>query len=245
MDEVQLPPGIYTNIFPVALPEEPVTVMAIERAKAVDLRPLINEIRASGVPVQVYAHQDRVYGYGQDAASFLSTKGFQATQIHLPSLPALGAHLVIDGIVSLALARGFWQRRRLSPHSVVGRTEIFRQQLAGVVARGNVRVFAGYDLRCTYHAAVERLGLIVDVVWAYQDKNGDPLNTRQMSERNALTEALVVQEEFLRGTNRINQQISQIRMHRYLLPFAQEFQNVPLPCGGEARIAPLPFPVLL
>lgn len=245
MDDVQLPPGIYTNVFPVILPEEPVTVMVIERARAIDLRPLIIEIGASGVSMQVYAHQDRVYGYGPDAVSFLSTKGFQATQIHLSSLPALAAHLVIEGIVSLALARGFWQRRRLSPRGVIGRTEIFRQPPAGVVARGNVKVFAGYDLRCTYHAAVELLGLIVDVVWAYQDRNGEPLSTRQMSERNALTEALVVQEEFLRGTNRVNQQISQIRMHRYLLPFAQEFQTIPLSCGGEARIVSLPFQVLL
>lgn len=246
MDIVQLQPGIYTNIFPVNLPEEPITVMVIERARAADLRGLRAEVAQAGVQVRVYAHRDRVYGYGQDAVDFLSFKGFQETQIALPSVSALGAQLVIDGIVSLALKRGFWQKNKTSPFSVMGRTEIFRPQPAGVVAGGNVKVFAGYDLRCAYHAGVESLGLIVDVIWAYQDSNRNQLSTRQMRALNALTEALIVQEEYLRGTNnRVNQQISQIRMHRYTLPFVQEFAQVPLPCGGQAKIESAPFSVML
>lgn len=60
-----------------------------------------------------------------------------------------------------------------------------------------------------------------------------------------MNEALVIQEEYLRGTNRFNLQISQIRMHDYLLPFAQEFQTIPLPCGGQARLKLEPFSVIL
>jgi hypothetical protein len=66
-----------------------------------------------------------------------------------------------------------------------------------------------------------------------------------MRARNALNEALVVQEEFLRGTTRFNLQISQIRMHSYLLPFAQEFHTFLLPCGGQAQLESVPFPVIL
>lgn len=245
MDSVQLQPGIYTNIFPVILPDEPVTVMVIERSKATDLRPLIADITHAEVQVQVYAYKERVFGYGQDAVSFLSSKGFHDERVHLPNLHTLGAHLVIDGIVALALERGFWQRKRFAPRGVVGRTMIFRPQPAGIVARGDVRIFAGYDLRCTYHAAVESLGLIVDVVWAYQDRNGNSLHPRQMRAQNAMTEALYVQEELLRGTSRVNQQISQIRMHRHVLPFVQEFQDIPLPCGGNAHIESVPFQVIL
>lgn len=244
MDNVQLQPGIYTNIFPVILPEEPVTVMVIERAKAVDLRPLIAEITHSHVQVDVYAHKDKVYGYGQDAETFLATKGFSKQQIRLVDLPALAAHIVIEGLVSLALTKGFWMRKKFSPKGVMGRTEIFRQQPAGVV-QGNIKIFAGYDLRCSYYSAVESLGLTVDVVWAYRDKNDTPLTTRQMWESNALSEARVIQEEILRGTNRANQQISKIRLHHYLLPFVQEFAGIPLFYGGQARLETVPFPVIL
>lgn len=244
MDNVQLQPGIYTNIFPVIAPEEPVTVMVIERAKAVDLRPLIAEITRSNLQVDVCAYKDRVYGYGRDAEAFLSTQGFAEEQIRLTDLPALAAHVVIEGLVSLALTKGFWMQKKFSPKGVIGRTEIFRQQPAGVV-QGNIRIFVGYDLRCTYYSTVESLGLVVDVVWAYRDEKNTPLTTRQMRESNALSEARVIQEEILRGTNRANQQISQIRMHRYLLPFAQEFSVVPLFHGGQARIAPVPIPVVL
>lgn len=245
MDNVQLQPGIYTNIFPVALPDGPVRVMVIERSKATGLRPLLDEIARSGAQVQVYAHKARVFGYGQDAENFLSPKGFQKMQVSPLSWPTLGAHLVIDGIVSVALKHGFWQKKRFSPRGVIGRTKIFRSSPAGLAARGSVKIFLGYDLRCTYYSAVESLGLIVDVVWAYQDSNGNPLNTRQMRERNAMIEALLIQEELLRGTNRVNQQISKIRMHRYLLPFAQEFQTIPLICGGEAHVEAVPFQVIL
>lgn len=245
MDNVQLQPGIYTNIFPVILPDEPVTVMVIERSRATNLRPLVDDIANADVQVQVYAYKDRVFGYGQDAASFLSSKGFHQEQVHLSDWHDLGAHLVIDGIVALALERGFWQRKRFSPRGVVGRTEIFRPQPSGTVAQGNVKIFAGYDLRCTYHAAVDSLGLIVDVIWAYQDRNGNSLNPRQMRAQNAMTEALYVQDELLRGTSRVNPQISQIRMHRQILPFVQEFQAIPLPCGGDAYIEPIPFQVIL
>jgi hypothetical protein len=245
MDNIQLQPGIYTNIFPVILPKEQVTIMAIERAKAVDLRPLLVEISSVAAQVQIYAYKDYVYGYGKDAMSFLAPKGFRETQVDLLTFSALGAHLVIDGIVSLALDHGFWQRKSFSPRSVIGRTEILEPQPAGVISQGSIKIFAGYDLRCTYHEAVESLGMIVDVIWAYQSKSGTFLNPRQMREYNAMSEALIIQDELLRGTNRVNSQISQIRMHRYILPFVQKFQSVPLPCGSEAHINPIPFQVIL
>lgn len=245
MDSVQLLAGIYTNVFPVILPEEKVTVMVIERSKASDLRPMNEEIARAGAQVQIYAHKDRVFGYGRDAVDFLSTKGFQETHVRLFEHYALGAHLVIDGIVSLALGRGFWLRKNFSPLGVIGRTEIFRSQPTGIVAQGSVKIFAGYDLRCAYHVAVESLGLIVDVIWAYQDRDGNPLSTREMAKRNAMTEALCIQEELLRGTCRVNSQISKIRLHQQILPFVQEFQSVPLPCGGEAHIESVPFQVIL
>jgi hypothetical protein len=245
MDEVQLRPGLYTNVFPVTLPAEPFAVMVIERAQATDLKALRTEIERSSASVKVYAHRDRVYGYGQDAAQFLSPKKFTEETVHLMKVPALGARLVVDGIIALAQSKEFWLPMVSAPKGVEARTKIFRQQPAGVIAQGEIQIFAGYDLHCVYYPLLESLGLIVDVVWTYRDRNKTPLSTRQMWQRNALGEARVVQEEILPGTNRVNQQISQIRMHRYLLPFAQEFAAIPLFGGGEARITPVPFQVIL
>ncbi len=245
MNSVQLQPGLYTNIFPVTLPEEAVTVMVIERAQAVDLRTLRNEIEGQKAKFFVYAHKNHVYGYGRDALTFLSGRDFQEDRIFLRDIPTLAAHVVMDGLILSALDKGFWQRERTSPKGVEARAEIFRPSPKGVTPQGRVKVFAGYDLRCVYYPTVESLGLVVDVIWAYQDEHGNPLNTHQMRVKNALNEALVIQEEYLRGTTRFNLQISQMRMHNYLLPFAQEFCEFLLPCGGKAQLASIPFPVIL
>jgi len=245
MDKVQLQPGIYTNIFPVILPDEPLSFMETQRAQLTDLRELRNEIEQANRHVVVYADRNRVYGYGEDAEALLSTKGFRKNQILLKQVPALAAHIVLQGLIDAALAKGFWQRRKMSLKGVDARTEIFHPTPKGTTAQGRVKVFVGYDLRCAYYPAVESFGLVVDVTWAYQDDSGTPLNTPQMRTRNALNEALVIQEELLRGTNRLNLQIAQIRMHNYLLPFVQEFQSISLPCGGQARLEPEPFSVIL
>jgi len=245
MDKVQLQPGIYTNIFPVILPDEPVSFMEIQRAQATALRELRNEIEQANQRVVVYAHRDRVYGYGEDAETFLSAKGFGKTSVLFEQVPALATHVMLQGLIDAALAKGFWQRRKMSLKGVDARTEIFRPTPKGTTVQGRVKVFVGYELRCAYYPAVESFGLVVDVTWAYQDERGTPLNTPQMRTRNALNEALVIQEELLRATNRLNLQIAQIRMHNYLLPFVQEFQSIALPCGGQARLEPEPFPVIL
>jgi hypothetical protein len=245
MDKVQLQPGIYTNIFPVILPDDPVTFMEIQRAQATDLRELRNEIEQANQHIFVYAYKDRVYGYGQDASNVLSAKGFAKITVLLKQVPALAAHVVVQGIIDAALVKGFWQRRRMSLKDVEARTEIFRPTPKGITEQGKVKVFVGYELRCAYYPAVESFGLVVDVTWAYQDEHGVPLNPSQMRARNAMKEALVIQEEFLRGTNRLNLQIAQIRMHDYLLPFVREFQSIDLPCGGQAHLEPEPFPVIL
>ncbi len=245
MGNVQLQPGIYTNIFSVTLPDEPVTLMEIQRALAQDLRALRNEIEQAHLRVHVYAHKDHVYGYGEDANTFLATRGFRTTTVLFNEVPALTARIVLQGIIDIALAKGFWQRRKMSLRGVDARTEIFRPTPKGITTQGKVKVFAGYDLRCAYYRAVESFGVVVDVIWAYQDEQGMPLDTPHMRGQNAMNEALVIQEEFLRGTNRFNLQISQIRMRDYLLPFAQEFQCIPLPCGGQACLNPEPFQVIL
>jgi len=245
MDKVQLQPGIYTNIFPVILPDEPVSFVEIQRAQWIDLHELRNEIEQANRRVVVYADRNRVYGYGEDAETFLPAKGFGKTSVLFKQVPALATHVMLQGLLDAALAKGFWQRRRMSLKGVDARTEIFRPTPKGTAVQGRVKVFVGYDLRCAYYPAVESFGLVVDVTWAYQDEHGAPLNTSQMRARNAMNEALVIQEEFLRGTNRVNLQIAQIRMLNYLLPFVQEFQTIDLPCGGQARLEPEPFPVIL
>ncbi|MCX7689689.1 hypothetical protein [Thermoflexus sp.] len=245
MEKIQLRSGIYTNIFPVILPSGPVPVMKISRTRATDLRVLRDEIAKSNREVRVYAHEEWVFGYGRDARIFLSDKGFGETRISLKDIPALAARLVLDGFVALALSKGFWQRKKDSPKRVEARVEVFRPEPKGVTRQGNVKVFIGYDLRCAYYPPVESLGLVVDVVWAYQDENGTPLNTRAVQARNALYEVWGIQEEFLSGTQQLNLQIAQIRMHNYLIPFAQEFQSIPLPGGESALLKAEPFPVIL
>jgi len=217
--------------------------MAIQRAQLTDLRKLRSEIEQANRHVTVYADRNRVYGYGGDAEAFLSAKGFSKTCVLLKQVPVLAAHVVLQGIIDAALAKNFWQRRKMSLKGVDARTEIFRPTPKGITAQGKVKVFVGYDLRCAYYPAVESFGLVVDVTWAYQDDHGARLNTSQMREKNALNEALMIQEEILRGT--INLQIAQIRMRNYLLPFVQEFQTIGLPCGSQARLEPEPFPVIL
>lgn len=244
MNGVQLQPGIYTNIFPVILPDEAITVMVTHRSNFTSLQGLRDEIAAYSVPVRVYACKNLVYGYGEGAPEFLASKGFEEDRVLLQELPDLAAHIVVESILSYALSMRFWQRKERSPRNNIGRVEIFRPEPKETLKQG-IRVFPGYDLRCAYYHSVERLGLTVDVSWAYQDENGELLSQKEMYQRGAIGEAWIVQEEILRGTNRINTQVSRIIMHKYLLRFIREFENIPLSCGGQARLEAVPFGVIL
>jgi len=194
MDRIQLQPGIYTNIFPVILPDEPVSFMEIQRAQGTDLRELRSEIEQANQRVFVYAlqQQNRVYGYGEDAENFLSAKGFSKTHVFFKQVPALATHVMLQGLIDAALTKGFWQRRKMSLKDVDARTEIFRPSPKGITLQGRVKVFVGYELRCAHYPAVESFGLVVDVTWAYQDEHGALLNPSQMRARNAMSEALVI-----------------------------------------------------
>jgi hypothetical protein len=237
-NQVQLQPGIYTNIFPVILPTEPVKVMIAEREKYPDLRALRNELAETGRQVSVYAAGNCVCGYGQQASK-LASKEFHEEDILLQDHPALTARFVIDGLVDAA------KRAGLTQQFLKGRARILRPNPHGVTRNGKVKVFLGYDLRCVYYEEVQSFGLIVDIAWNLIDETGQSLNTPQLKERGVMNEVTVIQEEYLRGTTQFNLQISQIRMQNYLLPFVQEFSSFSLPCGGSAQLEPEPFRVIL
>lgn len=237
-NQVQLQPGIYTNIFPVILPTGHIKVMISERDKHPDLRALRSEIAEKDWRAGVYAAGKCVYGYGQQASN-LTSKEFHEEDILLQDHPALTARFVIDGLVDTAKQRGLTQQ------FLKGRARILRPNPHGVTRNGKVKVFLGYDLRCVYYEEVQSFGLIVDIVWNFFDETGQPLNTPQVKERGVMNEVTVIQEEYLRGTTQFNLQISQIRMQNYLLPFVQEFRSFSLPCGGSAQLEPEPFRVIL
>lgn len=241
MASESLDPGIYTNIFPVQVADTAVDVMTAKATAYPDLRGLREEIRASSRNLRVCRLEDIVLGYGSDL-DWLADKGFKSQQIRLYEHPKWCARMIIEGLTDLLRSQGY--REWLGK----GRIKLFEPKPFREAAQGRLRVFQGYDLRSIYWWRNDQFlfGLIVDICWEIQDANGNRLSTSEMAQYNAMSEIAKIQEEYLPG-NRINPEVSRIRLQNHILPFVQRNSRFALSCSRsiDATLSDVPLRVIL
>ena len=241
---INLEPGVYTNVFPVLIPEGSVLLVVAVRSDCQDLRPLRKRIQDKGWDVQVYAppNSDKVYGYGQQM-DLLVGEGFREENVNLSDPPQLTTRLVTEGMVNLLRASGYEARFGK------GHTLFFPAGEFKPAANGKIRVYQGYDLRSTFwwDQSLGRLafGLVVDVTWAIRNQEGQPLNMGQVAELKAATQVAQIQGEYLPGGTRINTEVARQRLQEQILPFVQEHSKFELPCRVTAEVSPQPVRVII
>jgi hypothetical protein len=224
-----LEPGIYTNIFPVQIPNETVEVMCASANAYPSLREIREQIRASCCSIRVYRTKDIVLGYGSDL-DWLADKRFQRQSKRLYDHPAWCSRMIVEGLVDLL------KRQDYREWAGKGRTTLYEPRPFRQAAQGRLRVFRGYDLRCIYRKEENELlfGFIVDICWEIQDTNGKRVSSPEISQYNAVAEIAQIQEEFLPG-NRINPEVSRLRLQNHILPFVQNNCEFALPCDNNVR----------
>lgn len=233
--------GIYTNVFPVHIPNATVEVMTAPASAYPSLRELREQISASSRSIRVYCLEDIVLGYGSDLDWFAG-KGFERQCKRLYDYPKWCSRIIVEGLVDLLKEQSYreWIGK--------GRTILYEPTPFRQAAQGRLRVFRGYDLRSIYWWKENQplFGLIVDICWEVQDTNGKRLNPQEIAQYNAMAEIAQIQEEFLPG-NRINPEVSRLRLQNHILPFVQSICKFALPCGRniEATVACVPLRVIL
>lgn len=236
-----LDPGVYTNIFPVYLPDKIVDVMIITASAYPCLRELREQIRASSQDIRVYRLEDVVLGYGAHS-DWLASKGFRKEQKRLMDYPKWCARLIVEGLVDLLKKQGYreWIGK--------GRTTLYEPKPLGQAAQRRLSVFRGYNLRSIYWRKEGQplFGLIVDICWEIQDTNGKRLSSHEIAQYNAMAEIARIQDEFLPG-NRINPEVSRLRLQNHILLFVRQNSRFALPCGEsiEAALDSMPMRVIL
>lgn len=229
-----LDPGIYTNVFQVHLPETSVEVMTTSASKSANLQDLREQIQASSQNIRVYGHVYRqvkvIFGYGPDSG-WLAGKGFKRQKIRLYDYPKWCTRMIVEGLADHLTA----QRYREWPGK--GRTKLYEPEPHGKAAQGSLRLFRGYDLRAIYRPTNQQLqfGLIVDICWEIQDASGKRLSPQEIAQHNATGEIAQLQEEFLPG-NRINPEVSRLRLRNHILPFVQQNNKFSLPCDSNVEV---------
>lgn len=241
MGSEHLDPGIYTNIFQVQLSDTKVEVMTASASGHSSLRDIRERIRTSSRNIRVYRHEDIVFGYGFDLGCLVG-KGFERQEIRLYDYPKWCTRLILEGLTDHLKPQGY--REWLGK----GRTKLYEPQPFRQAAQRRLYIYRGYDLRAVHWRREERLlfGLIVDICWEIQDTNGKRLSTPEIAQYNAVTEIAQIQEEYLPG-NRINPEVSRLRLQNHILPFIQTNRNFALPCSGniEAILSNVPLRVIL
>lgn len=236
-----LDPGIYTNIFQVRLPDATVHVMTARASMYPTLRNLREEIRDSSQKIRVYRHENDLFGYGPDL-DWLARQGFQRQNIQLYDYPKWCARMIVEGLVDHLTSQGYRE------WSGIGRTKLYEPNPFAKPAQGRLRLFRGYDLRAIYWRRNEQplFGLVVDICWEIRDTSNKRLSTPEVSQYNAMIEIAQNQEEYLSG-NRINPEVSRLRLQNHILPFVQSNSRFALPCGGniEAALDTVPVRVIL
>lgn len=225
-----LDPGIYTNIFQAQIPDATVEVMAASASAYPTLLDLREQIRASSRSIRVYRHNNVIFGYGPDS-DWLVGQGFARQQIRLYDYPKWCARMIVEGVVDHLKQQGYWEWSR------IGRTKLYEPQPFGQAAQGRLRLFKGYDLRAIYWRRNEEplFGLVVDICWEIQDASGKRLSSPEIAQYNAMTEVAQLQEEYLPG-NRINPEVSRLRLLNDILPFVQSNSKFALPCDQNVEV---------
>ncbi len=235
-----LEPGIYTNVFPVVLPEGPFRAKTAKRSDFTDLRALREEFEREGSKTRVFADGKTVYAYGPDADT-LKVSGFSAEEVEIARRPGLAKRLVIEALADATVKDGYELRDR------IGRLTIYLSKPRATAANGRIRVHLGYDLRALYwRAEVEdpwRFGVIVDVKWSVRDDNG-LLDSKAIAAYGAMVEVARIQGEYLPGGSRINSEVARERFQGLILPFVRRYEQLMLPCG-LAHLLPEPLRVVL
>jgi len=237
-----LEPGVYVNIFPVTFIEGPVSFMVASRSGFPDLRPLRNSIQSEGWRTQLYGHGNKVYGYGADM-EYLASEGFEEEIVQLADLPQLTTHLIEDGILDLLNNEGY--QARIGK----GRLIVFHPGRFTSAAYGQIKVYQGYDLRSTFwrdrFSGNLAFGLVVDTIWSIRDGSGQPMNTHQIAQLNAVTQVAQIQGEYLPRSTRINTEIARQRLQEQILPFVQDHPEFELLCMVTAQVSPQPIRIIL
>lgn len=239
MKSIQLDPGLYTNVFEVRVPNDPVTVIVAPSAKYPDLRPLREEISRASWNCRVYRVGDRVFGYGEQR-ELLASKSFRPEMIRLQDEPALCGRLIQEGLADYLKNQGYreWSGK--------GRVTLYEPKPYRELVGPRLRVYRGYDLRTLWRRQDEDIvfGLVVDVCWEIQDSGGQRLSPSGIAQYNAMRQVAQIQEELL-PTGQINTEVARLRLQNHILPFVRAHGSFSLPCGGDAKIGDTPMRVVL
>lgn len=243
MTVVHLDPGLYTNVFHVDVPSDPVAVLVAQSSACPNLRELRIEIKAKGWDVRVYRARDKIFAYGprKDVLKdVLVEKPFQEQSILLHHEPEFCARCILEGLGDQLKGKGYRE------YHAKGRVTYYESQPYGITSEGNLRIYRGYDLRTIFWKEGEKLlfGLIVDIRWQIQDATGRRLGPAEIAQHGAMRECAQLQEEILH-TGQINTEVSRLRLQQHILPFVDQHKSFPLPCGGMASIDTIPMRVIL
>lgn len=239
MTAVHLDPGLYTNVFHVDVPADPVDLLVAPSSAYPDLRTLRMKINDKGWAVRVYRAPDKIFGYGPQK-DVLAERPFEEQQILLHHEPEFCARCILEGLGDQIKKDGY---RECHGN---GRVTYYESQPCGMTRKGNLRIYLGYDLRTIFWRQGEKLlfGLIVDIRWQIQDASGRRLGPAEIAQQGAMREFAQLQEEIL-PTGQINTEVSRLRLQQHILPFVDQHKSFPLPCGGKASVDTIPMRVIL
>jgi hypothetical protein len=239
IQSVFLDSGLYTNVFEVQIPAEPVVVMVASTSDYPDLGQLREQIERNSWECRVCRIRGRVFGYGKER-DVLANKSFQPEQLYLRDEPELCKRLILEGLSDQLRSKGYreWSGR--------ARLTLYEPKSYREAAGGRLQVYRGYDLRsiCWKQESQVRFGIVVDVCWEIQDEEGKRLSTPEIAAYNATMEIGQIQDEFLTD-GKINTEVARLRLQNHILPWVREHSRFSLPCGGEATITTMPVRVIM
>jgi len=235
--------GYYSNIFPVELNNTTLEILIADRKNFQDLRSIRDEIEKGKKDVFVYAHEDKVYGYGKDL-HWLTSKGFTHTKINLYDVPHLTGRMILEGFINNLNDNGY------TPIMGKGRCRLFKWNSFKVTSDGKVRVHRGLDIRSIFllDRRSEELvfGIVVDIIYSLRDVNNNRLNSHEVVSkygRKTFREIRQIQGDLI--PTGINKEISRQRFVEEILPFVEDFTTFHLSCGIEAKMKKEPLRVIL
>ncbi len=239
-----LDPGIYINIFEVYLDRQSVKMLRADRAEFPDLRELRSSLQQKKLNAFVYAWENSIFGYGEEAQS-LQNRGFVEVSVNLDEQPALTKRMILEGYATSLVKAGytvFWNKEI---------AEAYQMNYPLLDIEGKFRLFRGFELRAisSWDPDNEKntFGIIIDTVFTSRDSQNNPLSTSFISKRfgaNVLKLILQKQGE-LSPSGAINIEAARSKLIQTIMPFVNARHSFELPCKVKAQLALSPTRVTI
>ncbi|MHA1831787.1 MAG: hypothetical protein ACTSWR_09675 [Candidatus Helarchaeota archaeon] len=236
--------GLYSNIFECSLNSFNLSIVSCNRKLYPELADLRKKIFEKGIKVEIYACENKIYGYGEDLSK-LYVYDFHDINIDLLEIPQLTRRIIFNSLIKYL--------RKIGMDVIIKKSEIraYDKSKKHTLVEKSLYLIKGFIIKVTYFYDydLQRVSfvIIVDTHVIISDNNGKHLNFHEIKTNfgnSVIYRIKKIQNEYL-PNNKINLEISKLKLNDEIIPFVKDICSFEGIMGIKISISNKPIHITL